>query len=172
MRKFLSFARRLSMAMVGILSGWIFLNILFFSFTLMLIQIISSRGNDLYPFAWNGAIAFVWQNGFLFLVLIVIGNWLAKRIKKLVAKCFLHYLVVEEKEMLRYMVHHAKMFRVPLPYQSEHVQVLVREGLIKRGSGMNYPGSDVHPQPHTYYSLPSWLFEYLRRKPQLLRIKN
>lgn len=109
----LSFVHRLLIAAKGVIAIGTFITLLFSSFTLMVVQQISLRGNDLYPATWNSVITFFWQTGYILLPFLAAGIWLVRRMELFVIKRFLYYLNSGEKKILEQFISSNRIIGVP-----------------------------------------------------------
>ena len=168
MRAILSFVHRLVLAARGVVSIWLFFSVLLVSFTLMLLQLLNNVDNNLYPAAWNGLVANVWQTGYLLLPFLAIAILGIRRFETLVIRKFLNSLNKEEKKILAEFLQLERVIGVPLSYQSEDVQSLIHKGIISKGSGIKFPPNEINPHRYSYYSMPTWINDFIKSNPELL----
>ena len=107
-----------------------------------------------------------------FLLIIPILNRLLFSIEHWSSRRYLHQLSTNEKAALSRFIAEARMIDVPLDYPSASVQQLLNAGIINPGSGMLYPKSDLNPNPYAYFTMPSWIYQYLSKNPELVEAQG
>ena len=149
------------------LFAWLF----YIEITLIIIQVGDTFLFDFLPLSWSAAIILIGLYILVFLPIILIINRLLYILEHTTIRFFLRLLNSEEKGVLVEFIKQNRTLDVPLNYQSKSVQQLANSGIVRLGTGLSYPKSDLFPALHGYYSMPTWIFEYLKRNLDLLEIK-
>ena len=106
------------------------------------------------------------------LVIIPMINRLMYAFEHLAIRLYLKKLTAEEKVVLNRFVAENRIIDMPLDYPSAQVTRLLKIGIVSPGSGILYPKSEMNPKPYAYFSMPTWIFQYLKAKPGLLEVSE
>ena len=148
------------------LSTWLF----FIGLTVFVIQYVDATYYDFLPPNWSPVLSQIIVPILISSPIILFINRLLYAFEHIFVRLYLKYLSPEEKGLLLQFVEEDRMIDVPLDYRSKHLHQLVNIGIISQGSGLTYPKSELHPGPHAYYAMPTWIFNYLKGNTAVLEM--
>ena len=139
------------------------------SLAIFLALYFETNFNQFIPDPWRSGLASAGFYCLAFLLVVPILNRLSNALEHLVIRIYLKGSSPDEKVVLTSFIGDNRMIDVPVDYQSLAVQSLVKMGIITPGSGILYPKGDQNPKSYAYYSMPTWIFHFLKANPSFLK---
>ncbi|MEX1247424.1 MAG: hypothetical protein WEA61_02985 [Anaerolineales bacterium] len=164
MKSILSFLYKAVLRSRRMFSFELFVILLLIGLACFMLQTADITSYDFVPSQWDPVLISIWNYALLSLPIIIVINRLLHALERSVMRLYLRFLDPSEKGILAQFISKNQMLDVPLDPTLKEVKQLVSIGIIRSGSGLTYPASDLHSEQHAYFSMPAWIFYSLKKR--------